>query len=46
MTRAQLLAGADSYELSQWAAFLRVEAEERQAAGDSTAVWPGLTGGA
>ena len=30
MTRAQLLAGADSAELSEWIAFYRLEAQRRE----------------
>lgn len=32
MTRIQLLHGVSSYELEQWAALYRVEADERKAA--------------
>lgn len=32
MTRAQLLNSTSSFELEQWAALYRVEAEERKAA--------------
>lgn len=32
MTRAQLLHQISSYELEQWAALYRIEAEERKAA--------------
>jgi hypothetical protein len=32
MTRSQLLHGITSFELEQWAALYRVEAEERKAA--------------
>jgi hypothetical protein len=32
MTRTQLLRSISSYELEQWAALYRVEAEERKAA--------------
>lgn len=47
MTRARLLAEADSRELSQWMAFLQVEAEDEQkAASGNTPAWPGLAGGA
>ena len=47
MTRARLLAEADSRELSQWMAFLQVEAEDAQREQDTgnARVWPGLTGG-
>lgn len=45
MTRARLLAEADSRELSQWVAFFRVEAEEaKKTEGTGTPVWPGLAG--
>lgn len=46
MTKARLLAEADSFELSQWMAFLQVEAEEERKARDGGAeAWPGLGGG-
>lgn len=32
MTRARMLAQISSYELEQWAALYRIEAEERKAA--------------
>lgn len=45
MTRARLLAEADSRELSGWAAFYRVEAEDEaaaRAAGTSRPIMAGL----
>lgn len=48
MTKARLLAEADSYELTEWAALYRIEAEEKAAAGASgngVAHMAGLAGG-